>query len=166
MLWFICHQLLDFTPHLFGVTLTKGVNMLVVFFLICINHSRYLISQTFISPKERRIIILCGSFIKIIPFIHQFCYICWYPGIWSFFKRIVLNGACFPLISKKCRFPFVPWCCLLDWNIVKILIRLNVVQEFILVETLHIPKTCDIMFVSVLWRTMPLDLRLSQKVIT
>ena len=102
--------------------------MLVVFFLICVNHSRYLISQTFISPIERRIIILCGSFMYMIPFIHQFDYICWYPGISPFlqtnyFKRSVL---CANLL--KCRFPFVPWWCSLEWIIAKTWIRLNVMR--------------------------------------
>ena len=78
--------------------------MLVVIFLVCINHSRYLISQKFLSPKECWIIILCGRFMCMISFIHQFDYICWYPGIGLFFKRIVLNGACFALISKNVDF--------------------------------------------------------------
>ena len=73
--------------------------MLVVFFLICVNHGRYLISQTFISPIERWIIIFCGNFMYMIPFIHQFDYICWYPRIWPFLQTIVLNGSCFALIS-------------------------------------------------------------------
>ena len=62
---------LDFNPYLFGITLTWHIYALVVLFLICVNHSRYLISQTFVSPIERRLSILCGRFYVHDPFHHD-----------------------------------------------------------------------------------------------
>ena len=130
--------------------------MLVVYSLFCVNN-RYLISQTFISPIERRIIIfvavLCILSLSYISLIISADI----QGFDIFFKRIVLNGACFPLLSKNVDFHSfhdgIPW------N------ELSLKHEFDLmsskIETFHIAKMYGIML-----EDNASGPRISQKVIT